>query len=116
MDSSDDETKEADAATEPVAQPMPDMPTKKSKKQAAELGHKVAVTDNSVVVTVELPAIISSMAELSLDVLEEDLNLRSAETDAILLAVPLPEKVDPDVAAAKFSKKKRRLTVTVPRL
>merc|ERR1712046_81821 len=89
---------------------------KKGKKQAGELGHKVTVTDNTVVVAVELPANITSMSELSLDVLEEDLNLRSADTDAILLAVPLPEKVDPDVAAAKFSKKKRRLTVTVPRL
>jgi len=117
---SDDE----DDKPEPAVEPAPETPTKKKKKKTKKkkmdepgLEHKVTITDTAVVIAIELSATsVTSMAELSLDVFEEKLNLHQISTNKLLLAVPLTEKVDPDAAAAKFSKKKRRLTVTVPKL
>jgi len=119
---SDDE----DETPEPAVEPAPESPAKKKKKkkkknnnnvEAIGLDHTVTITNEAVVIAIELSATtVTSMAELSLDVFEEKLNLHQISSNSLLLAVPLTEKVDPDAAAAKFSKKKRRLTVTVPKL
>ena len=59
------------------------------------------------------------MAQVSLEITERLLTLQLAGADAgapPLLQLTIPDNADHAAAAAKFSKKKRKLTVTLPTL
>ena len=76
------------------------------------LEHKIAVEAGALVVCVDLPPNMESMAGVDLDVSPRLLRLTTPAPHASLTTVDLPHTVDADSTKAKFSKKRRTLTVT----
>ena len=70
----------------------------------------LACREGNVILIVELPE-VSSVQEVTLDINSQSVELSSTNYS---LKVRLPLKIDDAQASAKFSKKKRKLTVTAP--
>lgn len=80
--------------------------------------HKVTVKagEEQIVVKVQLPLLgASAMAGVDLEVTANRLELSALENEEApyYLDLPLPKPVDADSVGAKFSKKKKTLTVTL---
>lgn len=81
--------------------------------------HIEAVASNNgspaLVLTVAVPFALDSMANVQLDINAHVLRLQGPEPgDSVEVPMPSGFALDPDGAAAKFSKKKRQLTVSSP--
>lgn len=70
------------------------------------------IIEKLVTVTVDLPE-ISAVSELDVDTTSNSIIITSKHLDRAI-TVNLPRPVDADGATAKFLKKRRQLTITVP--
>jgi HSP20 family molecular chaperone IbpA len=85
-------------------------PSRDSSKRVPEYAVSTA-SDSAVEIVVRLPELRGGMASVDLDTSETALSLRSPEYE---LAVTLPRRADPEGTTAKFSSKRKTLTVVLP--
>lgn len=101
------------AATSPTSPTSPPAPAAAAGKVPV---HEVSVVTDaagggrSVSILVELPE-VQKLAQISLELSEGGIKLDGC---GYALDAPLPLRIDPDRAAAKFSAKSQRLKITVP--
>ena len=97
--------------TAPVVKPPRAAPAGQSNTPA----HSVRVEGDSVVAVVELPG-VATMASVELEMTPSEIiiSAQPSDGDVLALRLPLPAAVDVDGVRAKFSKKKRTLTVRAP--
>ena len=81
-----------------------------SSKRVPEYAVSTA-SDSAVEIVVRLPELRGGMASVDLDTSETALSLRSPEYE---LEVTLPRRADPEGTTAKFSSKRKTLTVVLP--
>jgi len=87
-----------------------------AKMQAKTAKFEVSVSGRHVSLVVTLPG-LSHSAEASLEVAEKEVRVRSLHPIfRHALDVPLPERVNPDTCAAKWSKAKQQLSLRLLRL
>jgi len=85
-------------------------PSRDSSKRVPEYAVSTA-SDSAVEIVVRLPELRGGMASVDLDTSETALSLRSPEYE---LAVTLPRRADPEGTTAKFSSRRKTLTVVLP--
>ena len=81
-----------------------------SSKRVPEYAVSTA-SDSAVEIVVRLPELRGGMTSVDLDTSETALSLRSPEYE---LAVTLPRRADPEGTTAKFSSRRKTLTVVLP--
>jgi len=86
---------------------------KESSKRVPEYALSIASDSASVEIVVQMPELRGGMASVDLDTSETALSLISPE---YALAVTLPKRADPEGATAKFSSKRKTLTIILPTL
>ena len=82
-----------------------------SKRRVPEYALSIASDSASVEIVVQMPELRGGMASVDLDTSETALSLISPE---YALAVTLPKRADPEGATAKFSSKRKTLTIILP--
>jgi len=87
-------------------------PSKKGQELAPEQGMQIESLDSEVVVTVRLPKIVKSMKEVELEVGGRTIRIRPTDGKGFKkMSAELPEKANPEVDSAKFSKKRSEITI-----
>ena len=82
-----------------------------STKRVPEYALSIASDSASMEIVVQMPELRGGMASVDLDTSETALSLISPE---YALAVTLPKRADPEGATAKFSSKRKTLTIILP--
>ena len=82
-----------------------------SKRRVPEYALSIASDSASVEIVVQMPELRGGMASVDLDTSETALSLISPE---YALAVTLPKRANPEGATAKFSSKRKTLTIILP--
>ena len=73
--------------------------------------HATTVTDSSVEIVLKLPSLRGGMASVEINTSETSVLVVSPE---YAVSVTLPKRVDPDATTAKFSSKRKTLTILMP--
>ena len=101
----------SDAANPPEPEPEKTVVTPKEASKRVPQYALSTASDSAIEIVVQLPELRGGIASVDLDASETALSLISPE---YALAVTLPKRADPEGTTAKFSSKRKTLTIVLP--